>query len=407
MNTQTAVQDTDPAAAGLPAAVCGPGGDDDWWRSSLRWWHVVFAGIAAVLAAVYAAEQAPVTAFVLLGVLVAWYGFVGVPALRRSEAWLGTVYLAGAYALFAAAASVHLASFLLLIALYPQTFALYDRFASAVLAATVLSAVVALVITAEGGWTRDAALSGLLNGALNLGGSVLLGGFIARIVREMERRAELIRQLEHTRAELAEANHAAGVLAERERLAREIHDTLAQGFTSILVLVQAADAAVDSDPVATRHRLGLAERTARDNLAEARALVAALAPVDLQSATLPEAVRRLADRVAEELGLRADVEVAGAPRSLSPNAQVVLLRSAQEALANVRKHAAARSVRIRLDYTGPTTSVEVCDDGRGFDHSRPDGYGLQGMRARVEQVGGVVEVDSAVGRGTTVRVMVP
>jgi DNA-directed RNA polymerase specialized sigma24 family protein len=116
--------------------------------------------------------------------------------------------------------------------------------------------------------------------------TLLVGLFIAGAFRGAERRAELIDELRRARSELARTEHARGVRAERERLSHEIHDTLAQGFTSILTLVQAIEATLGRDPTKVRERLALLERTARENLAEARALVGELSPVHLQSAKL-------------------------------------------------------------------------------------------------------------------------
>jgi signal transduction histidine kinase len=235
--------------------------------------------------------------------------------------------------------------------------------------------------------------------------------FTQVIMREAERRGELIRELETVRADLDEAHHTAGVLAERQRLSHEIHDTLAQGFTSLLMLIQAADATVGKDPVATRERLALAEATARDNLAEARALVAALAPAPLQGMPLDLALERVCARTADELRVPVAARVLGPPRELPAATQVVLLRAAQEALSNVRKHAAANSADVRLTYRPAGMLLEVVDDGRGFKPvaETPDGgsYGLRGMRARVEQVRGTLEIMSAPGEGTTVRVEIP
>ena len=247
----------------------------------------------------------------------------------------------------------------------------------------------------------------MLQTVLALGASVLFGTWISRIIEQSGERADVIAELERTRAELAAVSHEAGVLAERERLAREIHDTLAQGFTSVLMLRRAGRVRVDADPAAARRRLAVARETARENLAEARALVAALTPVDLQAAPLPEAVGRLVDRFGGETGLPATVEVAGEPRPLPANQEVVLLRAAQEALANVRRHAgrcrgrgraAVRRRRHRADGRRRRRRLR-CRTARP-----PRGYGLAGMRRRVEEVGGTLLVRSAPAAGTTVRV---
>ncbi len=143
---------------------------------------------------------------------------------------------------------------------------------------------------------------------------VCVGLWIERVLRQSRERAELIGQLEASRAEVARLSHEAGTAAERERLAREIHDTLAQGFTSIVTLLQAVESEWDDQAAARRH-LALAARTARENLTEARAMVAALTPAALGTGTLAEAVRRQADRFAEETGAEVSCDV---PAALPP-----------------------------------------------------------------------------------------
>jgi signal transduction histidine kinase len=233
--------------------------------------------------------------------------------------------------------------------------------------------------------------------------SIAFGTWIMRIINQSAERAELIAQLEQTRAQLAEANREAGVLAERERLASEIHDTIAQGFTSIVMLVQAAEAVIESDPAQASKQLAMVAHTARENLAEARALVAGLTPAALASVTLSDALTRLTDRVGQELGIAARYSVTGQPRPLGTGTEVVLLRVCQEALSNVRKHAKARSVLVELRYLADGAAVQVADDGVGFDAAlASDGYGLRGMRGRVAEIGGKLTVRTASGEGTTV-----
>jgi signal transduction histidine kinase len=393
-------------ATGTPAQV-----SEAWWDRALFGWHLAFVGIAALLAVLYVIDGAPPLSYVLLVALVVWYLVIGRRALPEAEGKVAALYLVGAYGLFCSMVYLEPSSLTMLFILYPQTFALIGRLRTALAVTVGLSALFTVALIAREGWTREATVDGLIQGLINLAFAVLIGVFIMGVIRENERRAALITELEATRAELAEAHHQAGVMAERERLSHEIHDTLAQGFTSMLMLIQAADAAIEANPAAAHHRLSLAEQTARENLAEARALVAALAPVDLQEACLGDAVSRLVRRLGEEMDIGAAVQIEGTPRQLAPGTQVVLLRAAQEALANVRKHAGADAVAVHLRYRDDGTSLEVRDNGQGFDPAREengsDGFGLRGMRARLEQVGGEMEVNSSAGRGTTVRVMVP
>jgi signal transduction histidine kinase len=198
------------------------------------------------------------------------------------------------------------------------------------------------------------------------------------------------------------------MLAERQRLAGDIHDTLAQGFTSIVMLLQAAEAELGQDQDAARRHLRLAAETARENLSEARTLVAALAPAQLEGGQLDDALHRLAGQAAEQSGTVADFAVGGAPRPLPTATEVVLLRVCQEALANVRKHANAHRAWVRLCYSPSAVRLEVRDDGAGFDPAATNGgYGLRGMRARVDEAGGNLTVRSAPGAGTSVNVEVP
>jgi signal transduction histidine kinase len=234
--------------------------------------------------------------------------------------------------------------------------------------------------------------------------NLFIGGFFVEMLNDHDRRGALIRELEATRAELEHANHEAGVREERERLAREIHDTLAQGFTSLLMLIQAADATLDTDPETTRERLDLAARTARENLAEARALIGGDPTAGLP---LDAALQRATARIGEELGMATSVDIGGSPRTLSATAQVVTLRVAQEALANVRKHAHAETVTVRLTYGADRLTLAVTDDGVGMPEAPGSGFGLRSMRERVEQVGGVLTITSAPGAGTRVEAEVP
>ncbi|GAB3803209.1 sensor histidine kinase [Micromonospora zhanjiangensis] len=244
-----------------------------------------------------------------------------------------------------------------------------------------------------------------------LGGALLslgLGLWIRSVVGRSRERAHLIEQLEASRDEVARLSRDAGVAAERARLAGEIHDTLAQGFTSIVTTLQAADAELRPDQDGVRDRIGLAVRTARENLAESRALVAALAPPALRAGSLGSAVGDLVRRLGADTAIPAAYDLVGTPRRLPTNVEVVLVRAAQEALTNVRRHASAAAVSVTLEYRPDTVRLVVSDDGRGFDPaSGAGGFGLRGIRTRADQVGGTVTVSSRTGSGTTVTVRVP
>jgi len=237
--------------------------------------------------------------------------------------------------------------------------------------------------------------------------SLALGIWISRVIGQSHERAALIAELGSARSELDRAEHARGVMTERERLAREIHDTLAQGFTSVVMLAQTAAAGLDRDPDRTAERLAAIEEVARENLAEARALVAAFTPVGLEDSSLPDAIRRLTGRFAAQTGTALELHVTDGVTSLTRDREVVVLRAAQECLANVRRHARAGLVVVRLTVDASGAQLEVDDDGVGFDPGRAVGFGLTGMRGRVTEVGGRMEVRSTPGAGTRVTVAVP
>jgi len=389
----------------------GPDRDRSFWERMVVGWHAVFYGLVGLCAVRLAIDYTPsgnrVVGELLLAGLALWYTVVGRPAIWVADRRYAVAYLTGLFAATYALVVIDESAFMLLFAVFPQTWAMLVRQRDAILANVVFVAGLLVVMAGRSGWTGDGWIAATGVALANLVLSGLLGLWVSGIVTESEQRADLIEELRRTRDELSEVSREAGVLAERERLAAEIHDTLAQGFTSVLMLLQAAEADMDRDPDAVRRHLVLAQRTARDNLAEARSLVAALAPPGLAGG-LPAALRRLVDQFGHELQMLSTVDVAGPVRSLPANCEVVLLRAAQEALANVRKHAAARTVAVTLTFGRSSTELSVSDDGCGFDPSAaPAGYGLSGMRARLRQVGGRLTVHSGPGEGATVTVVVP
>jgi signal transduction histidine kinase len=385
-----------------------PAAEAHFWVRSAAIWHVVFALTlgGAIIHEAFSRDRLHWAALAVLVVIVCWYGATGARAAHRDRCVQGTIYLAGGAPLLLLAVALDGNLTFLLFAAISHIFVFVQRALWACVAVVGLHVAIFTVLLArDPGLRHD--FGGLAFGlGISLGFSLLFGIWISGIIAQSAQRAGLIAELERTRTALAAERHDAGVLAERTRLAAEIHDTLAQGFTSILMLARAAGATVVRDPEAARDQLGLIERTATENLAEARSLVAALAPAALDGASLPEALRRLAARHEQETGVPVGVTVDGDP-AVCPDIDVVLLRAAQEALANVRKHAGASAVRIGLAY-GNGAVLTVSDDGRGFDPSAAGGgFGLPGMRRRAEDSGGNVTVDSAPGAGATIRVVLP
>ena len=215
---------------------------------------------------------------------------------------------------------------------------------------------------------------------------------------------------------LLEGTRDAAVLAERQRLAREIHDTLAQDLASIVVHLEAAEQALSASGASGLRHVVQARDMAREGLSQARGLVWALRPDILGEAPLYEALKRVAERWGQDHSIPVRIVTTGDVYPLSPNTQITLLRVLQEALANVHKHASATEVTVTLSYMGDLIVLDVQDDGRGFDLRQPQvpsvdpergGFGLCAMRERVEQLGGTLLLESVPGQGTTVVVEVP
>jgi signal transduction histidine kinase len=246
-----------------------------------------------------------------------------------------------------------------------------------------------------------------LSCTLGMAAAVTVVGYIATLDHESHKRQRLLDELTATQAERAAAERQAGTLAERQRLAREVHDTLTQGFASIAMLLDAVrDDLPPGTPVA--RRVEQAMRTARDNLAESRRLVHALRPAPLDGTHLRDAVRELTARLAEETGIEAYTTVTGRPAALSPGVEGELLRVVQEALTNARRHAHAASVSVTLSYLDDVLAIDIQDDGTGFaPAARHAGVGLAAMRERVAVLGGTFAVESVSGEGTTIAVTVP
>ena len=210
---------------------------------------------------------------------------------------------------------------------------------------------------------------------------------------------------------LAQAREA-GILDERQRMAREIHDTLAQGFTGIIAQIEAAKR-VRQEPAQWQTHLDRAQSLARDSLAEARRSVQALRPAPLEQSRLPEALAGMAERWSETAAVPLSIATVGEPRPLPAEAEVALFRVAQEALTNVARHAHASRVGLTLSYTDSLVLLDVRDDGVGFavgtnGHADPRrGFGLDTMADRLRLVGGDLEIESAPGEGTSLNARVP
>jgi signal transduction histidine kinase len=204
-------------------------------------------------------------------------------------------------------------------------------------------------------------------------------------------------------------------------MAREIHDTLAQGLTGIVTQLEAAQQT--SHDAERERRIDNAKRLARDSLAEARRSVQALRPQALEDSRLPEALAGEVARWSATSGVAGEMETTGQARLLHPEVEVTLLRVAQEALANVAKHAGASRAGVTLSYMEDVVSLDVRDDGAGFSvapvedgranghladgTSAAGGFGLISMRQRVTRLAGQLEIESEPGAGTAVSASLP
>ncbi len=255
----------------------------------------------------------------------------------------------------------------------------------------------------------------------------LIGGIFAfgisrgylQLLRDAAERERLLASLTRAQAETAElqdelalAQRHSGAIAERTRISRDIHDTIAQALSSIRLLAHAG-AGRTEDPDAAR-TLEQVETLAGDSLADVRRIVAALAPAELEDDALASALQRMLDRIRDETGLQGELHVDDSMPILPTEVEVALLRTAQSALANVRLHARASRVVMSLIDTDDTVRLDILDDGTGFDQpaweqdaDAGSSYGLRFMRARLRELGGGLDIESTPGEGTALSIHLP
>ena len=275
-------------------------------------------------------------------------------------------------------------------------------------AGVVAVAVLATVAVVALGWHNGFTPAGIVGPAVGALVALGLAAGVRALYRESQARREVIAELVATRSELAAREREVGREAERARLAGEIHDTVAQGLSSIGMLLHAAERTDPGHPAVEQIRL--AREVAGENLAETRRLIDALRPVPLEGASLTDALRRVAARVGAE-NPSLDVRVEG-DLTVEPPAELaaVSVRVAQEALANAVRHGSPARIGLTVADSPGGMTLTISDDGRGFDPTAQRAaasFGLDGMRRRVTDLGGTLDVESAPGRGTTVRAVVP
>lgn len=369
--------------------------------------HMLFVALTVlvIVRAVIAPTQASIAAICLavillgtyaVGTLIAW-----APRSRRvaGAVWLGVITLEWIALLWLTPEAAYLVFPLFFLYLH----LLGRLWGSAAIVVATAIAICALGI--HGGWTAG----GVVGPIVGAGVALLIGLGYEALAREAHQREALMQELLATRGQLAATERESGVLAERARLAREIHDTVAQGLSSIQMLLHAAERA-DLDGAGVEHVV-LARETAASALADARHFIRELTPPDLDGRGLGGALRRLASTQWAAQGLPVEVRVSDAV-DLPMHVQTALLRIAQGAIANVIQHADADSATITLTVGGDRLQFTIADDGRGFDPAqspgaptgRSDSFGLRAIRERVDQLGGTLTVTSAPGEGTALTI---
>ena len=409
---------TEPTAAtGRVAAVGAP---SDIWVRTLPLWHAWNIGTLVIATSVALfAWRTPVEATAatvgLAGSLLVLYLAMFMRRPRTWGWWLprAVPYAAAVTLCFGALLQLNPYCAYLEFSLYPQIFfLLYARRAAVAVGAIGLSLALTFGEVTLYGWRPGAAGPHIVSDLVQVAFAFILSLWIGAMARQSAERRELIDELGRARRELAAAERQAGALEERGRLAREIHDTLAQGFAGIVAHLEAAKGSLGRDTARVGRHLDEAEVVARQSLADARALAWALRPESLAAGGLTAAVERAVTSALGGSPVSASVTVTGTVRQLHPSVEVTLLRAAQEALANVRRHARAHEVNVTLSFFDDAVTLDVADDGIGFDPAGTSpgpsgGLGLLGIRERVEALGGSVAVESMPGRGTTVGIFVP
>ncbi|WP_427870306.1 sensor histidine kinase [Leucobacter luti] len=405
-------------------------------RYPVLWWDIAVVGVLVFLGAVglvNAEDPRSVHPALVLAPLVAFlvvYVVLGHAALRR-VAWeqqavrADLVYLVLIVVIAGAAAAVDPSFATLQAVCFPMLWVIVDEYRSAISWSVGLAVAVAVgsIVSYERRGSDYPVLSALLIAALSLAFAIAMGTWITRIFERSEAHRQLAEKLQSSQAEVAALSQEAGASAERERLSRELHDTLTQTLAGLVMLTEQADralAAGDTPRAAERiDRVGAAARAA---VVEARALVATTQP--LGEGGLAASIERVAARIAADTGLAVECRIA--PLELDRELQVVLLRAAQEGLSNVWKHADARRVEVSLaadgDGAGPGARLVVEDDGRGpaghdgaaaagaqeaASLAAPAGFGLSGLADRVRAAGGSVEFGPRDGGGARLEVRVP
>lgn len=374
-------------------------------RQEQRWnraWALAPYGLLAVAVTVSLLDGAPhwPLALPLAAALSVWHGYfvVAHPHWWEHRTGLMALYFAGLLAATAALVRLDADYAIFIPACYALAFVTLPG-VLAYLGVPATSALFLLIPGSDPGKT-------LFSLAFATPMAALIGWVIRAMEGEAIRRRETNARLTAMAAENTRLARAAAVQDERARVAREMHDTLAQGLTGIVTQLEVAETlTTEGDPV--RHRIGVARELARDSLVEVRRAIDALRPGPLRQARLGEALQQAVDTWRTQHEIPATCTITGDPRPLHPDVEVALLRAAQETLANTARHAKASRVDLTLSYMEDVVVLDVRDNGIGFHAEQATGFGLTALRERIRPLSGTVTVESTPGEGTAVNVTVP
>jgi signal transduction histidine kinase len=370
-----------------------------------RWWMLALAGTSILSIVVLGLSVGIGTRFwVGSGILLAFFVFwalvfrcdeEGSP--RAVGVLIVTISISGALTTVDSSLSFFQAF------AYPAAWTLLATVRRSVVASAALAIVQGVALVVRLGPSPSSIGLAITIEGISLVFAIAMGVWITRIADLGKERKRLLDELTATQVQLEVLHRDAGATTERERLARELHDTIAQSLTGQVLLAQRARRELAGGSLSDE-TLELLEQASRDALAETRSLVAASARVELPGGGLVEALEQFAARFQRESGIEVTVTTELDPavsNALGRDAEVVLLRCAQEGLANVRKHAGARVVRVVLSTADGVATVAVIDDGHGFDPTAAaSGFGLSGLRDRLGLVGGELSIDGTAGATT-------
>ncbi|HEY9310544.1 MAG TPA: sensor histidine kinase [Microbacterium sp.] len=383
---------------------------------SERRWDAIVCIVAAVIALALVFLFAPssaartVVGLAAIGLFVAGYAAIGRAAVEPPRAaWRYPAFLS--VAAVAVGIGVGAAPFMAMLQTlaYPLVWVIGDSRRRGIGGSVVIAGSVFVGVVIGYGADVDSVLAGATTAVFSLAFAIAIGLWIARIAEYGEERERLLAELTAAQGQVEALSRERGASAERERLARDIHDTLAQTLAGLVIFAERAGRqSREGQTDAAAGTIATVEQVARDALAEARALVARTAAVPREPA-FAAAVERLVERFRAQGRAAIELDTAGVAAELDRETQVVLLRCLQEALSNAAKHADADLVRVRVRVEADGgAALEVADDGRGFEPTAAGaGFGLDGMRERVALAGGAIEVASTAGRGTALRVHLP